>query len=65
MGIDSDLPEKKRGLASQITNNLRDRRVLISTTGANEDALKIRPMLVTEPAHCDLFLEKLEDSIKV
>ena len=65
MGADSDPPERKRALASQVTNNLRDRRVLISTTGANEDTLKIRPMLVTDGTHCNLFLERLEDSIKV
>ncbi|MGI0526776.1 aspartate aminotransferase family protein [Rhizobium giardinii] len=46
----------RRAMALDVVNALRDDGVLISTTGANEDALKVRPPLVCQADHVDLFL---------
>ena len=41
----------------------RDEGVLISTTGANEDTLKVRPPLVCEGEHVELYLAALERAL--
>jgi len=64
MGQASDPPDRRRALATAVTNNLRDNRVLISTTGIHEDTLKVRPMLVCNENHVDLFLDKLQSAIE-
>jgi 4-aminobutyrate aminotransferase-like enzyme len=43
-------------MALDVVNALRDDGVLVSTTGANEDALKVRPPLICQAEHVDLFL---------
>lgn len=50
--------------ASAIVNGLRDRRVLISTTGRHSNILKIRPPLVFSAAHADRLLTELESTLK-
>jgi 4-aminobutyrate aminotransferase-like enzyme len=42
---------------------MRDECVLVSTTGANEDSLKVRPPLVCQAEHVDRFLEALEHAL--
>jgi 4-aminobutyrate aminotransferase-like enzyme len=42
---------------------MRDDCVLISTTGANEDSLKVRPPLVCQAEHVDLFLAAMERAL--
>jgi 4-aminobutyrate aminotransferase-like enzyme/Ser/Thr protein kinase RdoA (MazF antagonist) len=46
--------------ASRIVNGLRDRGVLVGTTGPAENTLKIRPPLVFARRHADLLVETLE-----
>ncbi len=46
-----------------MVNTLRDDAVLISTTGANEDTLKVRPPLICAAEHVDLFLTKLDRAL--
>ncbi|WP_213992237.1 aminotransferase class III-fold pyridoxal phosphate-dependent enzyme [Sodalis sp. dw_96] len=46
-------------LALKVVNMLRGRRILLSTTGPRANILKIRPPLVFQPEHADLFLEQL------
>ena len=46
----------RRAMALDVVNAMRDDGVLISTTGANEDSLKVRPPLVCQAEHVDLFL---------
>ena len=53
----------RRTLALDVVNTMRDDGVLISTTGANEDTLKVRPPLVCQAEHVDRFLEALEAAI--
>ncbi|MGN6665488.1 MAG: aspartate aminotransferase family protein, partial [Trinickia sp.] len=48
------------GLA--IVNRLRQRRVLISATGADANVLKIRPPLVFTEANADRLLTEVEAS---
>ncbi len=48
-------------VATRIVNGLRDRRVLVGTTGPNNDVLKIRPPLVFTRVDADHLLEALED----
>jgi 4-aminobutyrate aminotransferase-like enzyme len=57
-------PIAGRAMALDVVNALRDDGVLISTTGANEDTLKVRPPLVCEAQHVDRFLEALEPALK-
>jgi 4-aminobutyrate aminotransferase-like enzyme len=48
-------------LAARIVNGLREKRVLISATGAKGDVLKIRPPLVFKPANVDQFVTALDE----
>jgi 4-aminobutyrate aminotransferase-like enzyme len=50
-------------MALDVVNTLRDDGVLISTTGANEDTLKVRPPLVCRAEHVDIFLASLERAL--
>ncbi|WP_136715467.1 aminotransferase class III-fold pyridoxal phosphate-dependent enzyme [Halorientalis salina] len=44
-----------------VVNGLRQRRVLIGSTGEHDNVLKIRPPLVFEKEHADLLLEALHE----
>jgi 4-aminobutyrate aminotransferase-like enzyme len=56
MGTERMAPAARRAMALDVVNALRDDGVLVSTTGANEDALKVRPPLICQAEHVDLFL---------
>ncbi|WP_174868479.1 aspartate aminotransferase family protein [Pectobacterium polaris] len=47
--------------ASQVVNAMRQRGVLISATGPAANVLKIRPPLVFQEEHADVFLTTLSD----
>ncbi|CCA90669.1 aspartate aminotransferase family protein [Novosphingobium sp. PP1Y] len=64
MGPDGSSSMERRMLALDLVNALRDDGVLISTTAANEDALKIRPPLVCEDEHVDKFLTVFEAALR-
>ncbi|KAA3668139.1 aspartate aminotransferase family protein [Pectobacterium carotovorum] len=51
--------------ASQVVNAMRQRGVLISATGQAANVLKIRPPLVFQGEHADVFLTTLSDVLKV
>jgi 4-aminobutyrate aminotransferase-like enzyme len=51
------------GLAARVVNGMRDRRVLISATGPEDNVLKIRPPLPFRREHADQFLEALADTL--
>jgi 4-aminobutyrate aminotransferase-like enzyme len=53
----------RRAMALDVVNGMRDGGVLISTTGANEDTLKVRPPLVCKAEHVDLFLAAMERAL--
>lgn len=57
IGLDGSSPTERRAMALDLVNAIRNDGVLISTTAANEDALKIRPPLVCREEHVDQFLE--------
>jgi 4-aminobutyrate aminotransferase-like enzyme/Ser/Thr protein kinase RdoA (MazF antagonist) len=48
-------------LASRVVNEMRERGVLIGTTGRHGNVLKIRPPLVISPEEADLLVERLDD----
>jgi 4-aminobutyrate aminotransferase-like enzyme len=52
-----------RAHADAVMNGMRDRGVLIGTTGADGNVLKIRPPLVISDAECDLLLSTLDDAL--
>ncbi len=60
IGKEGDAPDARRAMALNVVNTMRDDGVLISTTGANEDTLKVRPPLVCQGEHVELFLAALE-----
>ena len=47
--------------AAQVTNSLKERGVLLSTTGAFDNVLKIRPPLAFKKQHADLLLKTLDE----
>ncbi|MGJ4993229.1 hypothetical protein [Bradyrhizobium sp. HKCCYLR20261] len=57
-------PIARRATTLDVVNVLRDDGVLISTAGANEDALKVRPPLTCEAQHVDRFLAALESALE-
>ncbi|GFM30659.1 aspartate aminotransferase family protein [Novosphingobium sp. PY1] len=64
IGPDASSSMERRMLALDLVNAMRDDGVLISTTAANEDALKIRPPLVCEDEHVDKFLAVFEAALR-
>lgn len=59
-GDDPDAPGSSGQLAGRIVNAMREKGVLISTSGAAGDTLKIRPPLVFSDADTDQFMAALE-----
>lgn len=45
----------------QVVNGMRDRHILISTSGRYSNALKIRPPLLFSNEHADLFVDTLDE----
>jgi 4-aminobutyrate aminotransferase-like enzyme len=67
LGVDVVSPETGEpsyALASAIVNQMRERRVLISATGARGSVLKIRPPLPFGPEHADQFLAALTETLR-
>lgn len=63
MGSEGTPAAGRRAMALGVVNAMRDDGVLISTTGANEDTLKVRPPLVCQAEHVDLFLASMERAL--
>nr|WP_295885291.1 aspartate aminotransferase family protein [uncultured Devosia sp.] len=63
MGLETTPPAQRRALAVDVVNAMREDGVLISTTGAHEDILKVRPPLVCQAEHVDLFLASMERAV--
>lgn len=51
-------------LTAKIVNGLRERHVLLSTTGPYENCLKIRPLLIFEKQHADRLLTQFEATLQ-
>ena len=49
------------GRAREVTEAMRERGILISTTGPAGNVLKIRPPLVFQREHADLLLQTLDE----
>ncbi|PDT81534.1 aspartate aminotransferase family protein [Sinorhizobium sp. BJ1] len=64
IGLDGAGEASRRAMALNIVNLMREDGVLISTTGANEDTLKVRPPLICQAEHVDRFLEAMECALK-
>jgi 4-aminobutyrate aminotransferase-like enzyme len=64
IGSEGMAPAARRAMALDVVNALRDDFVLVSTTGANEDALKVRPPLICGAEHVDLFLAAMERALR-
>ncbi|MNQ27153.1 Diaminobutyrate--2-oxoglutarate aminotransferase [compost metagenome] len=50
-------------LTTKVVSGLRDRKVLISTTGVGENSLKIRPLLCFKQAQADQLLETFAETM--
>jgi 4-aminobutyrate aminotransferase-like enzyme len=61
---DRDSREPDPLAAAQIVNEMRQRRILISATGASANVLKIRPPLIFNEAHAAQLLDGLHQSLK-
>jgi 4-aminobutyrate aminotransferase-like enzyme len=64
IGLDGTGEASRRAMALEIVNLVREDGVLISTTGANEDTLKVRPPLICQAEHVDRFLEAMESALR-
>ncbi len=53
-----------RQAATQVKEGLKERGVLVGTTGRHGDVLKVRPPLVWEHEHVDLFVSTLNDALR-
>ena len=65
MGIDVHKSEGSPDseLADRIMNHMRKNGVLIGTTGPNYNILKIRPPMVFNQEHADIFLGSLTSAL--
>jgi 4-aminobutyrate aminotransferase-like enzyme len=63
LGFEGETAASRRTIALNVVNAMRDECVLVSTTGANEDSLKVRPPLVCQAEHVARFLEALEHAL--
>jgi 4-aminobutyrate aminotransferase-like enzyme len=63
IGLDGSSALERRTMALDVVNTMRDDGVLISTTGENEDTLKVRPPLVCQDEHVDLFLAAIRTAL--
>jgi 4-aminobutyrate aminotransferase-like enzyme len=63
LGLEGATAASRRAMALNVVNAMRDDGVLVSTTGANEDSLKVRPPLVCQAQHVDQFLAALERAL--
>jgi len=59
--VDPQTKEPDPDTADRVMNELRRRGVLVGTTGAQENSLKIRPPLVFGPREADLLVSTLRD----
>jgi 4-aminobutyrate aminotransferase-like enzyme len=53
--------EPAAGKARTVTEAMRERGILLGTTGPAGNVLKIRPPLVFQPEHADFFLQALNE----
>jgi 4-aminobutyrate aminotransferase-like enzyme/Ser/Thr protein kinase RdoA (MazF antagonist) len=58
---DRDTREPDADAADRVANGLRERGVLVGTTGRADDTLKIRPPLPLEREHADLLVTTLDE----
>ncbi len=65
IGLEDTPAPDRRKMALDIVNTMRDDCVLLSTTGENEDSLKIRPPLICQAEHVDLFLASMERALNL
>lgn len=63
IGLETNSAADRRAMALDVVNAMRDNGVLISTTGANEDTLKVRPPLICQHEHVQAFLGSLEEAL--
>ncbi|MFE8147147.1 aspartate aminotransferase family protein [Brenneria goodwinii] len=61
---DAKSKEPDAEVTRKVVSELRERRVLISTTGKGENCLKIRPLLIFKQEHADKLLNTFEDTLK-
>lgn len=48
---------------AELVNRLRERRVLISASGPHANVLKVRPPLVFQEEHVDVFLDAMDAAL--
>lgn len=51
-------------LALAVVNGLRDRRILVSTSGPDENVLKVRPPLVFTADNAEFFIAELDQVLR-
>ncbi|WP_313958315.1 aspartate aminotransferase family protein [Pseudomonas citri] len=60
---DRNSKEPARDLSKQVVNLMKDRGVLISRLGPNDNVLKVRPPLPFTTEHADLLINTLDDCL--
>lgn len=59
--IDPETGAPDEAAALAVVNGLRDRRILVSTSGTDENILKVRPPLPFSAANAEVFLTELDE----
>ncbi len=59
--IGVELDDAIVNVGAKVSNEMRERGVLVGTAGKQGNCLKIRPPLVFKEAHVDLFIEQFEN----
>lgn len=62
--IDPETGAPDEAAALAVVNGLRDRRILVSTSGADENILKVRPPLPFSAENADTFLTELDEVLQ-
>ena len=56
--------EPDADLAGAVKNGMRDRGVLVGSTGRHDNVLKVRPPLVFGPEHIERVVDALDDTLR-
>ncbi|MGE2716801.1 aspartate aminotransferase family protein [Mycolicibacterium litorale] len=62
--VDPETGAPDDAMALAVVNGLRDRRILVSTSGPDENVLKVRPPLVFSAENAEYFLTELDQVLR-
>ena len=64
MVVDRETRQPASSAASAVVNLMRDRGILLSTDGLDENVVKIKPPMVFDKGNADLFLTNFDSALQ-